>query len=176
MKTTNDLTTNIDKIHATPLGVVRIKRNLEIETDDVVNWCKREILNANEIVRNGKNWYAHCDRFVITVNANSYTIITAHKNKIKKTQTMNYTYILRCADDTFYTGWTNDLQKRVQLHNDGKASKYTRARLPVELVYHEEFEDKQQAQQREYAIKQLSRYEKELLIKKQCGREFYTPA
>lgn len=78
---------------------------------------------------------------------------------------MNYAYILRCADDTFYTGWTNDLSKRVKLHNDGKASKYTRARLPVELVYCEEFADKQQAQQREYAIKKLSRCEKESLIK-----------
>lgn len=84
MKHNNDLTTNIDKLRTTPLGVVRIKRNLSLDTDDVVNWCKRKILNADEIVRIGKNWYAHCGGFVITVNARSYTIITAHKNKLKK--------------------------------------------------------------------------------------------
>lgn len=77
---------------------------------------------------------------------------------------LNYVYILRCADGTFYTGWTNDLSKRVKLHGEGKGCKYTRARLPVELVYHEEFATKQQAQQREYAIKQMRRSEKELLI------------
>ena len=76
----------------------------------------------------------------------------------------SYTYILRCADGTLYTGWTNDLPRRVQAHNYGVGSKYTRARLPVELVYYEEFEDKRQAQQREYAIKQLTREEKERLI------------
>ena len=76
----------------------------------------------------------------------------------------NYTYILHCADGTLYTGWTNDLDRRLQTHNSGKGGKYTRSRLPVELVYYEEFEDKFQAQRREYAIKRLSRKEKELLI------------
>ena len=78
--------------------------------------------------------------------------------------TCNYVYILRCADGTLYTGWTNDLPRRIQAHNDGTGGKYTRSRRPVELVYHEEYQDKQQAQQREYAIKQLSRKEKERLI------------
>jgi putative endonuclease len=76
----------------------------------------------------------------------------------------NYTYILRCADDSLYTGWTNDLDKRLIAHNKGKASKYTRSRLPVSLVYYEEFETKQEAMSREYAIKQLSRKEKLQLI------------
>ena len=79
---------------------------------------------------------------------------------------MNYTYILLCGDGTYYTGWTNNLQKRVDDHNAGKGAKYTKSRLPVELVYHEIFETKEEAMRREYAIKQLKRSEKELLIKK----------
>ncbi|MDR0571161.1 MAG: GIY-YIG nuclease family protein [Clostridiales Family XIII bacterium] len=77
---------------------------------------------------------------------------------------MNYAYILRCADGTLYTGWTNDLERRVAAHNSGRGCKYTRARVPVELVYYEEFEDKLEAQRRERAIKKLSRQEKELLF------------
>jgi putative endonuclease len=77
---------------------------------------------------------------------------------------MNYTYILRCADGTLYTGWTNDLTRRVAAHNSGKGGKYTRTRAPVVLVYREEFPEKRDAQRREYAIKRLTRQEKELLI------------
>lgn len=55
---------------------------------------------------------------------------------------MNYTYILRCSDGTYYTGWTNDLEKRIQNHNEGKGAKYTKARRPVTLVYYEKFEQK----------------------------------
>ena len=79
---------------------------------------------------------------------------------------MNYVYILRCSDDSLYTGWTNNLEKRIKAHSNGKGAKYTKARLPVELVYFEEFEDKIQAMRREYAIKKLTRKEKLLLIKK----------
>lgn len=82
---------------------------------------------------------------------------------------MNYTYILKCNDETLYTGWTNNLDKRLKDHNDGKGAKYTKARRPVELVYYEEFESKEEAMKREYAIKQLSRKQKEqlLLVEKQ---------
>ena len=80
-------------------------------------------------------------------------------------QTSNYTYILRCADGTLYTGWTNDLQKRIAAHNAGTGGKYTRSRRPVTLVYYETFPTKEEAMRREYAIKQLSREEKEALIK-----------
>lgn len=80
---------------------------------------------------------------------------------------MNYTYILKCNDDTLYTGWTNNLEKRIKDHNDGKGAKYTKTRRPVELVYHEEFETKEEAMKREYAIKQLTRTQKILLIKKE---------
>lgn len=82
----NDLLPNIDKIHTTELGIVRIKRNLSIETDDVVNWCKQEIQHAESIVRRGKNWYVYADNVIITVNVYSFTIITAHKEVVVKRQ------------------------------------------------------------------------------------------
>ena len=86
-----------------------------------------------------------------------------------------YVYILRCADDTLYTGWTTDVTKRVKTHSSGKGAKYTRARLPVELVYTEEFEDKIEAQKREYAIKQLTRAEKEALIESESDEDLHDP-
>lgn len=73
-------------------------------------------------------------------------------------------YILRCADGTLYTGCTNDLARRLRTHSAGKGAKYTRARLPVELVYTEPALDKSQALRREAAIKALSRGEKLALI------------
>jgi len=77
----NDLICNIDKIHTTLLGAERIKRNLALECDDVVDWCKQKILRADEITRKGKNWYVHAGDAIITINAYSYTIITAHKEE-----------------------------------------------------------------------------------------------
>ena len=77
---------------------------------------------------------------------------------------MNYTYILSCADGTLYTGWTNDLDRRLAAHNAGKGGKYTRVRLPVTLVYHEEYETKEEAMSREWAIKQMTRSQKMRLI------------
>ncbi len=74
-------------------------------------------------------------------------------------------YIVKCSDGTFYTGWTNDLEKRISSHNSGKGAKYTKPRLPVSLVYCEEFEDKISAMKREAAIKKLSRKEKEKLVR-----------
>ena len=78
---------------------------------------------------------------------------------------MNYTYILKCADGTLYCGWTNNLEKRIKAHNEGKGAKYTRSRLPVTLVYFEKFETSVEAQRREYEIKQLTRQAKLDLIK-----------
>ena len=75
-----------------------------------------------------------------------------------------YTYLLRCADGTLYCGWTNDIEKRLAAHNSGKASKYTRSRLPAELVYVETFDTKQEAMSREARIKRLSRRQKLALI------------
>ena len=77
---------------------------------------------------------------------------------------MNYVYMLRCRDGSLYTGWTNDLEKRLKAHNSGVASKYTRARLPAELVYSEEWESKEAAMSREWHIKRLTREEKLKLI------------
>lgn len=77
---------------------------------------------------------------------------------------MNYTYILRCGDGTFYTGWTNDLERRLAAHNHGHGAKYTRSRLPVELIYYEKFNTKEEAMSREYAIKRLTRKQKQRLI------------
>ena len=75
-----------------------------------------------------------------------------------------YIYILRCADGTLYTGSTDDVDRRVAVHNSGKGAKYTRGRGPVEVVYTEECESYSAALKREYAIKQLSRGEKIKLI------------
>lgn len=80
-----ELRNHLDKLHTTELGVVRIKRNLSLDTNDVVAWCKDKInLPHAIIVRQGKNWYINIDGVVITVNAHSYTIITAHREKRKE--------------------------------------------------------------------------------------------
>ena len=76
----------------------------------------------------------------------------------------NYIYILRCADGTLYTGWTNDPDRRLAAHQAGRGGKYTRARLPVEMVYTERFDTKREAMRREWEIKQLTREEKLKLI------------
>ena len=76
---------------------------------------------------------------------------------------MHYTYMLKCKDNTYYTGYTTDLGKRLKAHNEGKGAKYTRGRGPVELIYYEEYEDKHSAMRREWEIKRLSRSEKETM-------------
>ena len=77
---------------------------------------------------------------------------------------MNYVYLLRCADGSLYCGWTTWLDKRVEAHNSGRGAKYTRSRLPAELVWFEEYEDRYEALSREWHIKRMSRTEKEKLI------------
>ncbi|MBS7008676.1 DUF3781 domain-containing protein [Anaerostipes sp.] len=78
----NELTANLDRIHTTDLGAVRIKRNLSLDTDDAAEWCKAKIISPGAVItRRGKNWYIKADGCIITVNAYSYTIITAHKEK-----------------------------------------------------------------------------------------------
>ena len=81
---------------------------------------------------------------------------------------MYYVYLLRCADGSLYCGYTDDLTRRVRIHNEGKGAKYTRSRRPVSLVYKESFEEKRAALKREYAIKRLTREEKLLLVRKQA--------
>lgn len=77
----NELLENLEKLHTTELGVVRIKRNLGLMTDDVISWCKEKIRRTEEksITRKGKNWYIKTDGCTITVNAYRCTVITAHR-------------------------------------------------------------------------------------------------
>ncbi|MCY6371459.1 GIY-YIG nuclease family protein [Clostridium ganghwense] len=77
----------------------------------------------------------------------------------------NYVYIVECSDKTYYTGWTNNLEKRINAHNSGNGAKYTRGRRPVKLIYFKNFNHKSEAMKREYEIKQMSRKEKDKLIK-----------
>ena len=73
------LLSNIDKIHTTEMGIDRIKKNLKLNTDDVVEFCKNKILDKNcNIYKQGKNWYCEIDNIKITINSYNYTIITAH--------------------------------------------------------------------------------------------------
>lgn len=80
---------------------------------------------------------------------------------------MNCVYILRCADGSLYTGWTNDLDRRVAMHKAGRGGKYTRAHLPVALVYYEVHPTRKDAMRREWQIKHLPREKKLELIKGQ---------
>jgi len=74
------LLSNIDKIHTTKMGIDRIQKNLKLDTNDVVLYCKNKVLNKNcHIYKQGKNWYCEIDNIIITINSYSYTIITAHK-------------------------------------------------------------------------------------------------
>lgn len=75
-----------------------------------------------------------------------------------------FVYLAQCADNTFYTGYTSNIEKREAVHNKGEGAKYTRARLPIKIIYSEEFSTKSEAMKREYEIKQLTREQKEKLI------------
>lgn len=77
---------------------------------------------------------------------------------------MHFVYMVRCTDDTLYTGYTTDLERRIEEHNDGAGAKYTRGRTPVELVHAEAFDSRSGALRREHEIKQLSRTAKERLL------------
>lgn len=80
MENKQELLNNLEKVHTTKMGIDRIKRNLNLEIEDVVDWCVNKIKDSNcKINRNGKNWYAEIEDCIITINAYSYTIITAHK-------------------------------------------------------------------------------------------------
>lgn len=73
---------NLDKLHTTELGLERIRRNLSLDSEDVVEWCRAQITAPEAVItRKGKNWYIYINECIITVNAHSYTIITAHPAK-----------------------------------------------------------------------------------------------
>jgi putative endonuclease len=77
----------------------------------------------------------------------------------------HFVYVLECADGSFYTGYTTDVERRAAEHNAGEGAKYTRGRTPVEVIHAEAFEDRSAAMRREHEIKQLSRAEKERLVR-----------
>lgn len=81
---------------------------------------------------------------------------------------MYYVYILKCGDGSFYCGYTNDVEKRFEKHKSGMGAKYTRSRLPLEIVYVEEFESKSDALKRECMIKKMKRQQKEKLVEDYC--------
>lgn len=77
---------------------------------------------------------------------------------------MNFIYIIKCKDNSLYTGWTTNLEERIKAHNEGRGAKYTKGRGPVELVYYESFDTKEEAMKREYAIKHMTKKKKLDLI------------
>lgn len=81
-------------------------------------------------------------------------------------QNSHFFYVLECGDGSYYAGYTNDLDKRIRTHNEGKGAKYTRAKLPVRCIYNEQYETKRAAMQAEYRFKQLTRQSKELHMRK----------
>lgn len=81
---------NIDKVHTTIMGIDRIKKNLKLDTDNVVEYCKNKLLDKkSNIYKEGKNWYCEVDNIKITINSYSYTIITAHKLSKKELKIVN---------------------------------------------------------------------------------------
>lgn len=81
------LLTNLDRLHTTELGSLRIRRNLSLDTNDTVAWCRAKISSSGAVItRTGKNWYVRIDNCIITINAYSYTIITAHREKRKSNE------------------------------------------------------------------------------------------
>lgn len=113
----------------------------------------------------------HRGRYNMDVTGDPYGNVEkarAHMRSLKKPadgNRANYTYLLACADGSFYCGWTNRLEARIEAHNAGNGAKYTKSRRPVTLVYYETFATKQEAMQREWAIKQLTRKEKLEMIR-----------
>lgn len=81
LDTAETLRANLDKLHTTMLGAERVRKNLSLDVPDIIAWCREKTANASHIVRKGKNWYVYAGNAVITINAHSYTVITAHKKR-----------------------------------------------------------------------------------------------
>lgn len=98
MYTINQLRDYLDLLHTTELGAMRIKKNLALDTGDVIAWCKDQILSDNAVItKNGKNWYVQTDDCIITINASSYTVITAHPQKHTQNSAITKVYFVRHA-------------------------------------------------------------------------------
>lgn len=118
--------------------------------------------NHFRLIQNG---FGFMDKIRTEIGKQNETMEGRDKNDSHNCKKMqNVTYILECNDGSFYTGWTNNLDKRLHAHNAGTASKYTRARRPVKVVYTEAFDTKQEAMRRENQIKRLTRAQKERLV------------
>lgn len=91
-------------------------------------------------------------------------VVNLKKQRQSGANMEHFAYMLKCADGTIYSGYTNDLKKRLAAHNNGNGAKYTRSRLPVILAYYESFDSKSDAMKREAAFKNLKRADKERLI------------
>lgn len=112
----------------------------------------------------------HCIKMKTDISQNHKDL--NHKETTAASQSCCYTYMLLCADNTYYTGWTTNLARRIAAHNKGTGARYTRARLPVVLAYAEIYETKSKAMKREAAIKKLTRKEKEALAASFSGVPF----
>jgi len=110
-----NLIENINKINTTELGIIRIKNNLELGTSDVLKWCKSKIQTADSIIKKGKNWYVHNGNITITINENSYTIITAHKTNKSDNITFNIPKTKEELYGTYYL--KNDLVNICKKYN-----------------------------------------------------------
>lgn len=86
----------------------------------------------------------------------------------------HFFYVLECKDGSYYAGYTNDLERRLRVHNEGKGAKYTRARLPVHYVHQEAYETKREAMQAEYHFKRLNRSQKEQYMQKEGQDDHFT--
>lgn len=158
----------MDTIKLTELGKQRIIKNLNLSSDTdiqsyIMTFLKQPYLTTEE---KGKNIYYTSENVIFTMNKTSRTIITAHYK-----QKRHYVYMLRCANDALYTGYTVDLSHRLKMHNQKTGAKYTLAHGPVKLVYFEIYDDKSTALKREYAIKQLSKSQKERMVAEFATRE-----
>lgn len=126
----------------------------------------RIYFHIDEIHDHSMCWYQYMQSGRNVAAGRMEVSVKRKMEKNRKEQKNNYVYMVCCADGSLYTGWTNDLEKRVRMHNAGKGAKYTKSRLPVKLVYHEIYEDRIQAMKREAAIKKLTRRDKLKLIEK----------
>lgn len=117
MYTINQLRDYLDLLHTTELGAMRIRKNLALDTDDVISWCKDQILSDDAVItKNGKNWYVNTDDCIITINASSYTVITAHPQKHTPGSAITKVYFVRHAQPDHSHG--NDRTR--PLTNEGK--------------------------------------------------------
>lgn len=102
----DDLLLHLDNLHTTAMGAERIKRNLALDTDDIIGWCRGRISDSNTVItRQGKNWYVAADNCEITVNARSYTVITAHRTKKKQQEDKEMSIAVRYVEESDREFW-----------------------------------------------------------------------